>query len=106
MDKSASAGEGPQRLRWVENALDLHTVWLRPAAAGPEAPGGPAVRTSVLIATSNAPGKCRSKTHVRVRPTSRIRRKEFATKVFDKSFGTSPNFLILPRFKFSDGRHD
>src|SRR5262245_8110621 len=28
----------PQRLRWVENALDLHTVWLRPAAAGPEAP--------------------------------------------------------------------
>src|SRR5262245_61654424 len=31
-------GEGPQRLRWVENALDLHTVWLRPAAAGPEVP--------------------------------------------------------------------
>src|SRR5262245_51092192 len=31
-------GEGPQPLRWVENALDLHTVWLRPAAAGPEAP--------------------------------------------------------------------
>src|SRR5262245_22287039 len=31
-------GEGPQRLRWVENALDLRTVWLRPAAAGPEAP--------------------------------------------------------------------
>src|SRR5262245_47298916 len=30
----------------------LHTVWLRPAAAGPEAPGGPAVRTSVLTATS------------------------------------------------------
>src|SRR5262245_58586510 len=32
--------------RLVENALDLDTVWLRPAAAGPEAPGGPAVRTS------------------------------------------------------------
>src|SRR5262245_40048096 len=28
----------PQRLCRVENALDLHTIWLRPAAAGPEAP--------------------------------------------------------------------
>src|SRR5262245_13650068 len=33
-----AGGPHPQRLRWGENALDLHTVWLSPAAAGPEAP--------------------------------------------------------------------